>query len=268
MHFGSTLRFLRLDSGISIRELARRIGVSSAYLSRVENGYDPPPTPHRLATVADAIGVPRAALLELARQTGPAVADYLDRVPAAGALLLEIAGRDLQTAQIARLKALLDVEFPRARVRRGPTLTDLLSPERIAIGFEGENLGDLVAVAAARLPESRGIDPAEVAEILARKEASSPSLLGGGIAAPHAVIPGIPRTAVLVVAARPLACIPPDGEPVRVGVVVLSARSDAVHLEILSRVARLARYRVASELCAAPTPAAVRALVAGLEILW
>lgn len=45
MHLGATLRLLRTDAGLSLRDLARRIGVSSAYLSRVENGVDAPPRP-------------------------------------------------------------------------------------------------------------------------------------------------------------------------------------------------------------------------------
>jgi transcriptional regulator with XRE-family HTH domain len=43
MDFGATLRLLRLGSGLSLRDLARRLGVSSTYLSRVENGLDPVP---------------------------------------------------------------------------------------------------------------------------------------------------------------------------------------------------------------------------------
>ena len=33
MHFGATLRLLRMESGISLRALAQRVGVSGAYLS-------------------------------------------------------------------------------------------------------------------------------------------------------------------------------------------------------------------------------------------
>ena len=269
MHFGSTLRILRVDSGVSVRELARRIGVSSTYLSRVENGYDAPPTPDRLIAVADALGLPRAALLELARQAGPAVDGYLQRVPAAGALFLDVARRDLDTAQIARVRAFLDREFPDTvasfKLRR---ICDLVDPSRVVVGFVGSTLRDLVEVAVTLLPMSAGVETAGVADrILAREEEAS-SCMGGGFVAPHAVIPGVIDAAVVVVMGRPLPISGPDGEPVRVGVVVVSQVRGAQHLEVLTRIARLASYDVADDLCRASGPAEVRAIIERLEGLW
>ena len=55
MHFGAALRLLRVDAGVTLRALAERVGVSSAYLSRVENGHDAVPTPDRLADIAAAL---------------------------------------------------------------------------------------------------------------------------------------------------------------------------------------------------------------------
>ena len=46
LNLGATLRLLRVEAGLSLRELAARVGVSTAYLSRVENGHDAAPTPH------------------------------------------------------------------------------------------------------------------------------------------------------------------------------------------------------------------------------
>src|SRR5688572_8084282 len=112
MTFGATLRLLRIEAGLSLRELAQRIGVSGAYLSRVENGHDAVPTPDRLVAIADVLGLPRSVLVELARQAGPAVDGWLQRTPEAGALLLEMARRGLTGWQIAQVKAFIDVEFP------------------------------------------------------------------------------------------------------------------------------------------------------------
>ena len=42
--FGETLRDLRLEAGVGLRELARLIGKSPGYLSDVENGRVPPPS--------------------------------------------------------------------------------------------------------------------------------------------------------------------------------------------------------------------------------
>ena len=68
MHFGATLRLLRIEAGLGLRELAQRVGVSSAYLSRVENGHDAPPTPDRLATIARILGLSPSVLLELGQR--------------------------------------------------------------------------------------------------------------------------------------------------------------------------------------------------------
>ncbi len=72
MVFGSVLRLLRVDAGSTLRGLAATVGVSSAYLSRVENGHDPAPTPDRLVAIAHAIGVSPQLLVELAERRSAA----------------------------------------------------------------------------------------------------------------------------------------------------------------------------------------------------
>ena len=268
MPFGSTLRLLRVDAGLSVRELARRIGVSSAYLSRVENGHDRAPTPDRLIALADVLGLPRAALVELAHQAGPAVEGYLQRVPAAGALFLEIARRDLNTPQLARVKAFIDHEFPGPSGQAGRRLADLLPPSRIIMGFFGANVEDIVAVAATRIPDLPGVDRRQLVQTILERERQASSCLGGGFIAPHAVIPGCPDAAVLLTMAQPIAMESPDQEPVRVAVVVVSGDTGPAYLEMLSRVARLASYDLANDLCSAATPDDARAIVEQLESLW
>jgi nitrogen PTS system EIIA component len=267
MHFGSSLRLLRVDAGFSVRELARRIGVSGAYLSRVENGYDAPPTPDRLIAVAEVLGVSPSALLEIARQTGPAVEAYLQRVPAAGSLFLEVARRDLNTADVARVKAFLDREFPAPRRARPASLVSRLSPDRVVTGFIGSTLRDLAEVAATRLTDVRGPSAHDLVEAVLRREDEASSCVGGGFVMPHAIVPGSADVAVLVTMARPLPIESPDGEPVRVGVVVISSAAGERHLDTLGRVARLASYDIAAELCAA-SPTEVRAILERVESLW
>ncbi|MFP2911823.1 helix-turn-helix domain-containing protein, partial [Pyxidicoccus sp. 3LFB2] len=136
MHLGATLRLLRVDAGVSLRDMARRIGVSSAYLSRVENGVDAPPTAERLAAIAHELDVPPALLMDVAQRVSPYVAGYLEEVPGAGTLFLEIARRRLSGEQLARVRAFLDAEFP-VRGARGdepvPPLAPLLAPERVVV---------------------------------------------------------------------------------------------------------------------------------------
>lgn len=270
MHFGTTLRLLRTEAGISLRVLAGRIGVSGAYLSRVENGHDPAPTPDRLIAIADVLGLPRAVLVELARQAGPAVDGYLQRTPEAGSLFLDIARRDLQGPQLARIKAFMDTEFPLPATEAGTAvihrLVDRLPAERIVVGVSCSDLEELVSVAASRLGDD--IDARVVVQRVLAREREQPTALGGGFAVLQVVLGPEVEAAVMLTLAEPLALPTPDQRPVRVAFLLICGTESRARLELLTRVARLASYDIADELCAAPTSAQVRAIVERVESLW
>jgi PTS system nitrogen regulatory IIA component len=270
MHFGATLRLLRVEAGLSLRELAGRIGVSGTYLSRVEHGHDPAPTPDRLVAIADVLGLPRTVLVELACQTGPAVDGYLRRVPEAAALFLEIARRGLVGPQIARIKAFMDAELPGATdtsasesTRR---LTELLPVSRIVVGVSCSDLEDLVSVAVTRLGDD--VDARVVAERVLAHERELPTLLGGGFVVPHAIVERSTDAAVLLTLTQPLPLQAPDLRPVRVAFVLVGGSNGRSRLEIFTRIARLASYDVADELCAAATPEQARSIIERIESLW
>lgn len=269
MHFGSTLRMLRVDAGFGLRELAGRIGVSSAYLSRVEHGRDHAPTPDRLAAIADALQVPRALLFDLAQQTGSAASGYLERVPEAGLLLLEIARRNLGRSEIARIKAFVDAEFPRPGGRTGRVrLRELLTPQQVVLHVACGDIDDVLAIATSRLPASSPARRRELAVGMARRERESPSVLGSGFAAPHAVIAGARAAAVLLVLDRPLAVDTPDGEPVRIVVAMISPTTGARHLQLLARVALLASRGAGEDLLLATSPEQALATIERFESMW
>jgi len=268
VHFGTTLRLLRMSAGLGLRELAQRIGVSGAYLSRVENGHDAAPTPDRLIAIADVLGLPRAVLLELARQAGPAVDGYLQRTPEAGALLLELARRGFTGPQIARIKAFVDTEFPSKKVatsERG--LSELIPPHGIIVGLACDDLEDLVGVAATRL--TGGLDPRDVAGLVLERERHQSSALGAGFIAPHAVL-GSRQTeqAIVVTLARPLSLETPDARPILVAILLVCGAEQTIRLRALARIARLASYDIADEVVAAKTPALVRNVIERVESLW
>ena len=272
MHFGATLRLLRMESGISLRALAQRVGVSGAYLSRVENGHDPAPTPDRLIAIADAIGVPAAVLLDLAQQTGSAVSGYLQRVPAASSLFLDIAERDLGSAQVARIKAFIDAEFPVRRGRAGPggvsRIRDLLTPSRVVLKLACSQLEDLIDVAVSRLPAAGGLSTREMAARVRAREKEAPSVVGGGLAVPHGLVPGAPLAAALVTLARPLPLDTPDRQPVTVALVVVWGEAGRRNLDLIARAARLASCDVAEELRTATTAARALTVIEKTESLW
>lgn len=70
---GARLRSLRQDSGISLRDLATRLGISASALSQIENGKMQPSV-NRLISIVSALGVPvTSAFHELASPAEPVV---------------------------------------------------------------------------------------------------------------------------------------------------------------------------------------------------
>lgn len=268
MQFGAALRLLRVDAGISLRTLSQQIGVSSAYLSRVENGHDPAPTPDRLVAIAEALGIPAAVLLDLARQTGPVVSGYLERVPAASALFLEIAHRKLTAGQIARVKALVDAEFPHAEQGGAIRVSELITPSRIVLGLVCSDFEDIVQVATARLPSVPHCSKREIAERIMLRERESPTSLGGGMLAPHAVVHGAKPAGVVVTLSKPLNVQAPDDKPARAAVVLITDKSGERQLHLLAAIARLTNYGITDALCSATTAAQALGVMRRMESLW
>jgi PTS system nitrogen regulatory IIA component len=269
MHFGATLRLLRIDAGLSLRDLAARVGVSSAYLSRVEHGHDPVPTPDRLIAIARTLDIPAITMLELARQTGAAVSGYMARVPAASALFLDIARRDLQPAQIARIKAFIDRELPqRVRKQQAPVrLSELLSNKDVVVRMSCADIDDVVHVAVSRMALGPRLRPqAAVAQILEREHEGS-TALGSGVVVPHAILPGAPTAMVLVTLAQPLHVPTPDSAPVELAVVLVSREGGPRHLELLAHIARLASHGLAGALRDVHSPERLLAKLEALEAL-
>jgi len=269
MHFGATLRMLRIDAGIGLRELATRIGVSSAYLSRVEHGRDAAPTPDRLAAIADALQMPRALLFDLAQQTSSAASGYLERVPEAGMLLLEIARRNLGRSEISRIKAFIDSEFPNDDGRaKSVRLLDLLAVQQVVLHVACDDVDDVIAIATSRLPVSTPTRRRDLAVRMSEREREAPSLLGSGFVAPHAIVAGIRPAAALLVLDRPLAIDTPDAKPVNVAVALVSPTAGARHLQLLARVALLASRGAGEELALAKSPEQALATIERIESMW
>lgn len=265
MHFGATLRLLRRESGLGLRDLARRLGVSSTYLSRVENGVDPAPTTARLKHMARELGVPLALLVELAQRVSPFLVDHMEQVPEAGRLFLEIAHRRLDARQLAELSAFLDERFPApGAVSHG--VTDLLTPERVILRLSCVCIEDLLDVVAGRLAEGskRHAGPA-IAAALKKREREVSSAIGGGVAVPCAYLAGADEAAALITLAAPLEYSTPDDEPLRL-LIVFVGPPEAMHRRVrLAHVARLSARGLADQLTEMNSPSQVLAKLALLE---
>jgi PTS system nitrogen regulatory IIA component len=271
MHFGAVLRLLRVSAGLHLRDLARTIGVSPAYLSRVENGYDPAPTYERLATIAGALHVAPELLTDLAQRLDPTVSAYLEATPAVQTLLREMAERKLGALDLGRVRAFVQSEFPHRGgsedaqpVRLGP----LVTPERIVTGLACSDLDDAIDLAALRIaasPEAAGANAVAFAEHIREREQVAPTMLGGGVAVPHARVRIVRPIAALVTLARPLFLPTPDGAPVRVVVVLVTPSKGRENLLLLAQIARLTRDDLAGRLAGIPDPRRVHAQLTKFE---
>ena len=75
--FGSNLKKLREQSGLSQRGLAEKVGVDVSYLSKIENGVMPPPSQELILRLADALGADKDELLTLAGKVPADIAQIL-----------------------------------------------------------------------------------------------------------------------------------------------------------------------------------------------
>lgn len=269
MHFGATLRLLRLESGLSLRDLARRLSVSGAYLSRVENGLDSVPTPARLEAIARELGLAPSLLMGLAQRVSPLVVDYVHEHPSAGALFLEMAHRRLNDQQLAEVRAFLDARFPaQGAVKAAPQgISDLLSPERIVLGLSCSSMDDVLDMAVSRFASSTGKSVSALSGPLKVREREVSSAIGGGVAVPRAYVDGLDPLAVLVTLARPLGHDTPDGEPLRVVVLLAAPRYYPESSVRLAQLAKLTARGLSEQLSAAGSHTEVESRLKDMEAL-
>lgn len=260
MHVGATLRMLRTTSGMSLRALASHIGVSVAYLSRVEHGHDPPPTPDRLSAIAAVLGLPEDLLTDLVESLRPDALAWLGRSTAGRKLAVELHRRRLTPAQLARILDFVEQEFPAARTRQPPMLTKLLTEEQIVLGVTTHRLQDVLEIGALRL----GLSGPALQELSAR-EATNSSSIGAGLLIPHLFghLPA-PKVALLTLT-QPLPLPTADGQPIQVLLLLAGLPMGVAGAVFLARAAHLAEAAVIDALLSARTPAAALAVLRQFE---
>jgi transcriptional regulator with XRE-family HTH domain len=113
-NLGKELRKLRLDLGITLFNMAEKVGVSSGMLSSVETGRKPAPADFidRLASKYEQVAQRRAEFESLALQTKGEVKVRLDTRPHANELALAFARKfdTLSDDDIAELMAVFKKE--------------------------------------------------------------------------------------------------------------------------------------------------------------
>jgi transcriptional regulator with XRE-family HTH domain len=104
MKFGAFVRRERERKEIGLREMAKMIGVSPTYLSKVERDEFSPPAEDRVKAIARIIGCDADDLLARAGRVASDLSDIIKRHPVELATLLRTT-KGLSAEHIARLAA-------------------------------------------------------------------------------------------------------------------------------------------------------------------
>jgi nitrogen PTS system EIIA component len=147
-------------------------------------------------------------------------------------------------------------------------LSDLLLPELVLVNVVAASKKALFHQAAAAAAPVLAIEEAAVVRLLAAREKLGSTGFGGGIAIPHARVPGLPRIAGLVMRlTQPIDFQGVDDLPVDIAFILLSPpEAGAEHLKALARISRRLRDRgFVAKLRGAGSRDAVYALLTGDE---
>jgi len=123
-------------------------------------------------------------------------------------------------------------------------LSDFIRSDFIVSHLEARDADGVVREVAARAG-SAGVAPGDVvAEKLLEREKLHSTVMGSGLAIPHATVPGLREPVIGVALARePIMFGPADSDPVRVFVVLLSPPGrEREHVKLLARICRLMRH--------------------------
>jgi PTS system nitrogen regulatory IIA component len=260
MHFGATLKLLRNAAGVSLRGLAAEVGVSPAYLSRVEHGHDRPPTPDRLRLIAQSLGLPEEMLIDLVEELRPDAVEWLGRSAAGRRLAIELKRRELSPGQLERVLELVQRHFPLEQWAPShwmvsessvvPCISQWLTADRVLMNVEVANFRDALEIAALRLCPPRA---APLVDALSQSEPHRWAV-GGGLTIPHATGYTPSVSACLLALRSPLPLPTPDGLPLRAVLVLTGLIQGTCGVISVACAARLAEPELLDKVLSAKTP--------------
>ena len=104
MDFGSRIRELRKEKGISLRDFADMVGIDFTYLSKIENGKVDPPSEEKIKIMASQLGVEAEMLLGLAGKiSSEQIRKAVESNPDVGVLLRKLQSRKLTSDQVKEM---------------------------------------------------------------------------------------------------------------------------------------------------------------------
>lgn len=101
--FGETIRNLRLAQDLGLRETAAKIGISPAYLSRIERGKEGPPRAEIIKVLAKELAADPDVLFRLSASTDPEMVEFLHSQPEVMHLLHLLKDSQFNSEELNRL---------------------------------------------------------------------------------------------------------------------------------------------------------------------
>jgi len=101
--FGETIRDLRVAQDLGLRETATKVGISPAYLSRIERGKESPPRPEVTKELARVLAADPDVLFRLSAATDPELATYMNEKPYVLNLVRRVMDQGLTESQVRLL---------------------------------------------------------------------------------------------------------------------------------------------------------------------
>lgn len=137
------------------------------------------------------------------------------------------------SVEVDRNESIMNVEHSR--------MAAWMQPEKIVLDVRLRNVQHALEFIADTIATAHALEAGPVLRALARREQAGSTAMGGGLAIPHARIPGIDEPLTLLVRARPgLDFQAPDGEPVTLLLAILvPAKGDPEdHLDLLASISQ------------------------------
>lgn len=257
--FGPTIRLLRQAKGISLREMARKLGVSPAFLSQIEAGRQHKIPKQRIVQVAKMLGVSEGYLLGTARQVHPDVLQFLRETPEAAEFITTAIRSGLEPEDFAELREALKDRPGKGFVRRATVpatgrkkkrsdkevaqdLASYLDPALCVTGLIVQNRDRLFQRFVKLVTKkNKALSTDTLLERLEHRERQAPTIVGGGVAIPHAFVADV--DAPIVGAAMLKRSIPftsnGEGRVKTVFFLIGNENKPQFHISILARIARL-----------------------------
>ncbi len=251
--FGPTIRLLRQAKGISLREMARQLGVSPAFLSQIEAGRQHKIPRARIVQVAEMLGVSEGYLLGTARQVHPELMTFLSETPEAAEFMLTAMRSGMEGQDFNQLREIVSDKKRRAGVLKAvpaakkktgvaQSIDDYIDPNLCLAGVAVQNKERLFQrFVKAVAKKNKNIDSELLLTKLETRERQAPTSVGGGVAIPHAFLPDVDEPMVgAFLLQRAIPYGPTEADRVKTVFFLVGREGETEHhLPILARIARL-----------------------------